>query len=89
MEQKDRQYSMDIIAAMAERTIRRLWVLVVLLALMLFASNGAWLWYINQYDFESYATEYMQDGHGVNIIGDTNGVDYNKPALQNDPPSAD
>lgn len=31
MEQRDKQYSIDIIAAMAERTVRRLWVLVILL----------------------------------------------------------
>ena len=36
--------------------------------------NVSWLIYINQYDFEDY--EYTQDGTGVNIIGDSNGVGY-------------
>lgn len=36
--------------------------------------NQQWIDYINQYDFESYT--YKQDGAGVNIIGDGNGVDF-------------
>ena len=42
--------------------------------IMLKLCNVSWLIYINQYDFEDY--EYTQDGTGVNIIGDSNGVDY-------------
>lgn len=33
-----------------------------------------WLDFLSQYDFEDY--DYTQDGQGVNIIGDSNGVDY-------------
>ena len=33
-----------------------------------------WLDFMEQYDFESY--DYEQDGKGVNIIGNSNGVDY-------------
>lgn len=36
-----------------------------------------WLEYLEQYDFESY--EYSQDGQGLNIIGDKNGVGFNVP----------
>lgn len=89
MEQKERQYSIDIIAAFAERTVKRLWVLVVLLAVLLAASWAGFLWYLNQYDFESYTTEYTQDGRGLNIIGDRNGVDYHGSTIPNDAPDAD
>ena len=40
------------------------------------AMNDKWLGFISQYDFESYSYDYSQDGKGLNIIGDNNGVDY-------------
>lgn len=39
--------------------------------------NKTWLDYIAEYDFTDYV--YTQDGRGLNIIGDSNGVDYNVP----------
>jgi len=39
------------------------------------------LLYLNQYDFQSYE----QDGSGVNIIGNLNGVDYNGTASESAP----
>ena len=58
-----------------ERHVKRLWVALIITIILIFASNAIWVWYISQYDFESY--DYSQDGQGVNIIGDGNGVDYN------------
>lgn len=58
-----------------EKHARRLWVLVIILIFAMLATNAAWLWYINQYDFEEY--EYQQDGEGINIIGEGNGVNTN------------
>lgn len=49
--------------------------IIIILIIALVGSNMAWLAAWNSYDFESY--EYTQDGQGVNIIGDGNGVDYN------------
>lgn len=57
-----------------ERHIKRLWIALIIAIIAVFASNIAWLLYINQYDFAEY--DYTQDGRGVNIIGDFNGVDY-------------
>lgn len=37
-------------------------------------NNQRWIDYLEQYDFCDY--EYTQDGQGVNIIGDRNGVDF-------------
>lgn len=56
-----------------ERYIRRMWLSLLALLLALVFVVGSFLLYLNQYDFESY----QQDGEGVNIIGDMNGVDYN------------
>lgn len=69
------RYSLDIISAMSERVIKRLWVLIIVLILMLAGTNLAWLWYINQYDFVSY--EVSSDGGGnANYIGN-DGEIYN------------
>ncbi len=51
-------------------TIKRLWILIVILALMLVGTNIAWLVYESQFDTYYYA----QDGEGTNIIGSENEV---------------
>lgn len=62
--------------ARAERTSRRLIYALVIAVLLIFASNGMWLYAGMQYDYTSEATttEYVQDGQGVNVIGDSNNV---------------
>lgn len=72
----------ESVQARQERCIKRLWIAVIVSILSLLISNVAWLWYINQYDFESYSYEYLQDGKGLNIIGDNNGV-YNGTESEN------
>lgn len=41
-----------------------------------------WLDYMDEYDFIGY--EYSQDGEGVNIMGDNNGVDLNVSTLESE-----
>ena len=64
--------------ARQERHIKRLVCALIIAILACVAITGGFLLYLNQYDFESY--EYQQDGEGVNIIGNLNGVDYNGAA---------
>ena len=59
-----------------ERHIKRLWIAIIIAICAGVAITGGFLWYLNQYDFESYE----QDGSGVNIVGDGNGVDFDVPA---------
>lgn len=47
------------------------------------AMNKYWIDYISQYDFEDYSYEYTQDGKGLNIMGDNNGVEYHGSADSN------
>lgn len=56
--------------------MKRLVIALVLTILLIFASNLAWLYVWNQYDYESTATTttYEQDGEGINLIGDKNEV---------------
>jgi hypothetical protein len=62
--------------ARQERHIKRLWIAIIVAIVACIAITGGFLWYLNQYDFESYE----QDGSGVNIVGNGNGVDFDVPA---------
>ena len=55
----DNNYVYDVYAALAERTIKRLWITCILLIILLVGSNGAWLWYESQ--FEESTTTTTQD----------------------------
>lgn len=64
-----RQYDIDLLSAMAERTIKRLWIVILVLIIALIGTNGAWLHYESQ--FETITTEVTQenaDGYN-NYIG--------------------
>ena len=55
-----------------ERTVKRLLVAFVVAIVLWFSTIGVFVWFLNQYDYAS--TEYVQDGEGLNIIGDRNHV---------------
>ena len=87
MENKNEQmYYADIISALAERTIKRLWTALIAALVVIVIMLGGFLWYLNQYDFQSNTNEYTQDGRGLNVIGTNslNGVNLNGADLQND-----
>ena len=67
--------------ARQERHIKRLWIALIAAIVAIVLIVGGFLLYLNQYDFESY----QQDGEGVNIVGDGNGVDFNGPASTSAP----
>lgn len=59
-----------------ERIIKKLVIALVITILLMFASNGIWLYAWMQYDYEGEVTETTtttttttQDGEGVNIYG--------------------
>lgn len=62
--------------ARAERHIKRLSIVLAIAIIFgiigTFGTAMVFLWYLDQYDFVSY----QQDGEGINIVGDRNGVDY-------------
>ena len=79
------QYYMDIISGLAERTIKRLWIVVILLIVLLVATNAMWIWYENQYEEATITQDVLQevetrDGNTiVNGIGD---VTYGESATE-------
>lgn len=49
-----------------ERHIKRLWIALIILITLLFASNAIWLYEWTRYDYVT--TEYSQGGEGINNI---------------------
>lgn len=71
-----------------ERTIKRLWISTIILAILLFVSNVLWLWFFSGANLESY--EYEQGDSGINIIGDENKeVTYNGAKSENTQDNSD
>lgn len=66
--------------ARLERTIKKLFIIVVVLVVALFLANAMWLYAWNQYDYDEQAISYEQDGNGANVIGTDNEV-TNEPEI--------
>ena len=56
--------------ARMERTIKRLWILVILLAVFLVGSNAAWIYYESQFETITVTQDVEQES-------DRNGNNYN------------
>ena len=67
------KYSIDLLTALAERTIKRLWVLIILLIILLFGTNAAWVYYESQFETVSVTQEVEQEGENNEnrtVVGD-------------------
>lgn len=76
MEEKVPYIVHESVTARLERTIKRLFILLIITVALIFASNAIWIYYWNQYEYEDVTETYTydQDGAGVNIIGPHNEV---------------
>ena len=70
--------------ARAERTIKRLWITILLLIVMLVGTNGAWLWYESQFEYVETSQEVTQEAEsgtntfiGGDCYGETDGENNN------------
>lgn len=61
------QYFHEGTVAVIERTIRRLWILCIILVVLLVATNGLWIWYNSQFEYFTITQE-NEDGYN-NYIG--------------------
>lgn len=74
----NQNFTSEVFTATLERTIKRLWVLCIILIVALIASNGAWIYYESQ--FENVVTTTTIDtntkggGDAFGVIGDNNEV---------------
>lgn len=74
---KDISYvAFEGVCARFERTIKRLWILVIILTLLLVGTNCAWLWYESQFQYVETTTEsYNADASdGGTAIANGDGV---------------
>lgn len=55
-----------------DKRFKKMWVALITSIALIFVTNAIWLWAFTSYDYVSY--DYSQDGEGINIIGDENGV---------------
>lgn len=95
MTEHQAEYALDIVDGAHSRAIKVMGVVIVALVVVLaltiviFTSalrrnNEKWLEYLSQYDVAVTTTEYTQDGAGLNLIGDRNGVNYYGAEVEND-----
>ena len=64
--------------ARQERTIKRLWIIVLILILLLAATNGAWIYYESQWEVVETTETYESttDGGGTAIANGSGTVAY-------------
>lgn len=55
--------------ARADRRLKWMWILVVIMFVALIGTNGAWLYHESQYQDEVTTIEATQEGSAVNIVG--------------------
>lgn len=72
----------EIFIATLERTIRRLWILCILLVLLLVGTNVAWIYYESQFEdvvtTETIESNSEDGGDATGIIGNNNEVNNGK-----------
>ena len=75
MNEKD--LGIECITSFYERTIRRLWIIVLLLAVMLFASHAMWLYAWMQYDYVTETVDLDADGNGnASYVGNDGDINH-------------
>jgi hypothetical protein len=62
--------------ARQERTIKRLWIVLILVICLLVATNGAWLWWESQWEVVETEITQENDGGYNNYIGNDGDI-YN------------
>ena len=70
--------------ARMERQAKRLWITVLVLIVILVATNGAWIWYESQFSDIETTIEAEQDGSGVNIVSGGD-LEYGAESKDNNP----
>lgn len=72
--------------ARQERTIKRLWIALILVICLLVATNGAWIWYESQFVEESVWQE-VDTGEGDAYIAGIGDVNYGEGQTESDAPN--
>ena len=70
--------------ARMERQVKRPWITVLVLIVMLVATNSAWIWYESKFSGIETTIEAEQDGSCVNIVSGGD-LDYGAESKDNNP----
>ena len=68
-EQIPEQSKNELAFAFAERMVRRLWVTILVLIFLLVGTNGAWLWWSNQWETVYQEVTQEADSGTNNFVG--------------------
>lgn len=82
----------EIHSAVLERTIKRLFILLIIAIIAIFASNACWLYAWCQYDYESseiVVEQDAQDGGDTNYIGNDGDIVNGETANSQESPQED
>ncbi len=65
--QEKEQYAIDILKALATETIKKLWVIIILLIVLLFGTNATWIVYELQWETVDVTQNVEQEAdNGIN-----------------------
>lgn len=71
--------------ARQERTIKRLWIIVLILILLLAATNGAWIYYESQF-VDEYVEQEVDTGDGAAYVAGIGDVNYGESQTDGEAP---
>lgn len=85
-EAEDRlKYTYEGMMSRQERTIKRLWILCIVIFLAFVGSNAGWIWYESQFEDVVMTQEATTDGGGdVNVSGVGSGTINNYGTCETD-----
>jgi hypothetical protein len=72
--------------ARQERTIKRLWILLILVISLLVATNGVWIWYESQFVEESVWQE-VDTGESDAYVAGIGDVNYGEDQTESNAPN--
>jgi len=76
-------YTYELEVAKHERTVKSLIIIIVITIALLFASNMAWLWFFNQFDFASEeVTLNSQEAGNASYMGGSGVIDNGRSESQ-------
>ena len=65
--------------ARQERTIRRLWILCIIIFLAFIVTNAGWIWYESQF-VEEYVEQEVDTGNGAAYVAGIGDINYGESA---------
>lgn len=81
------RYAFESALVSFDKTVKRLWIVIILLIALLFGTNAAWVWYESQFVEESVWQE-VDTGNGDAFIAGIGDVNYGQNSAENDTPDS-